>query len=1006
MKSTVYELKKDFLGKSFIFAGLRYRVLFFFAFIFLSASICAQDPAYHRFTVEEGLPSNQIFYLHASTKGKIWVGTDQGLASFNGRRFKTYPSPSTSSKAISPVLEDKNGIIWCANFNGQIFYLEGDSLKELHHGLNTTGLIMKLAIDKKTNRLFANTQKGLLVYDIDKKKVLELKSPDGVNIVNLAIDDEGNGVVITSNNIFRFKKNTFTLLHLPREKFLSKGLVIQKLHPFFWNHNAVIYNTVDQVLYQINSDTVKKISDGFFGYKNEGANNFAYEKNSILYANFSQGAYTYSAKTGGKEVFKGYNISNSVFDEEGGLWLSTLNKGLLYVPETHTVVSDFGYYEPNPEVYCLYPYNNKIYIGQTKGRVSYYDDESKKISTLLDLKEPDQVNVITSDSVKKQLYIGSFRLFRYSFSNKLLDAQDGISIKDLSFHKGTLFVSTPGGALACFDKEPAIELPTKMEKIYYPKNNLFSQFTSIDTKRSISHKYLASRNELWSCGSANLYYTKQKKINIVNDSQGKAILGSWLAEYNGDIICATAYAGVHFIHDNKIVFTLSKSNGLLSNSIKKVRVYGDELLIICNRGVSIYHLITKKLNHYTQGEGVFSKEIYDACIFNEFLFIGTVNGLYKTDISNDYFNKVAPRISIRSIFINGKRATQNMAQLSNSENNLSFFMDAIAFKANGQLKIEYKLLRGGAGYWQTISNEQDELRFNSLSPGNYELLIRAFNEDGVQSEILKASTFTILAPVWTRWWFIAICMILLGFLFYVFYKYRLGIQKNENRLQLEKTNMEKELQNSQLSSLKVQMNPHFLFNALNSIQEFILTNEKKLANQYLGKFSDLMRMTLDMSQEEKVLLADEIKVLKLYLELEELRFGEDFIRRIIVEKDINTDDIYIPAMLIQPYVENALKHGLLHRKGPKLLEVTFKLKPNENVLICIVDDNGIGRIKSEELKNFRLKNHKSFATGATKKRLELLNMDRKNSISVVYSDKPGVGGESGGTLVQLEIPFG
>lgn len=239
---------------------------------------------------------------------------------------------------------------------------------------------------------------------------------------------------------------------------------------------------------------------------------------------------------------------------------------------------------------------------------------------------------------------------------------------------------------------------------------------------------------------------------------------------------------------------------------------------------------------------------------------------------------------------------------------------------------------------------------------------------------------------------------------YVISKKRLQKQNELLQQQLSKSKLEEDLRRSQLASLKSQMNPHFIFNALNSIQEFIILNDKQQANMFMGKFSDLMRKTLDMSTKEEVSLEDEISVLKLYLELETLRFEENFEYTISVAKEINSTAIYLPCMLIQPYVENAIKHGLMHKTGKKELQIMFDITDEQRVT-CIINDNGIGRQRSSEINAMKVKKHTSFATGATQKRLELLNAKRHNSIVVTYTDIVSNDGQIQGTEVTIHIPF-
>jgi LytS/YehU family sensor histidine kinase len=231
----------------------------------------------------------------------------------------------------------------------------------------------------------------------------------------------------------------------------------------------------------------------------------------------------------------------------------------------------------------------------------------------------------------------------------------------------------------------------------------------------------------------------------------------------------------------------------------------------------------------------------------------------------------------------------------------------------------------------------------------------------------------------------------------------LHLQQEKFAFKLQNATVQEELRKSQLASLKSQMNPHFMFNALNSIQEFIILNDKQKANMYMGKFADLMRMTLDMSNKETVSLQDELKCLNLYLELEALRFEDSFNYEISVDQNISADEIYLPSMLIQPYIENAVKHGLLHKSKDRKLKITFSLI-NVDTLNCIIEDNGIGRKRSNEINNLRHKKHTSFATGATQNRLELLNYNKTEAISVHFTDLNDNTNTGIGTIVSINIP--
>jgi len=224
------------------------------------------------------------------------------------------------------------------------------------------------------------------------------------------------------------------------------------------------------------------------------------------------------------------------------------------------------------------------------------------------------------------------------------------------------------------------------------------------------------------------------------------------------------------------------------------------------------------------------------------------------------------------------------------------------------------------------------------------------------------------------------------------------LKETQKRLALEK-----QYRDTELKALKAQMNPHFIFNALNSIQEYILLNQKDLASDYLGKFADLIRTYLNHSDAGYISIGEEVESLNLYLELEKLRFEDKLNYTITVDQSINTESHSIPTMFIQPYVENALKHGLLHKKEDRRLDINFN-HDTTNVITCIITDNGIGRAKSQAINNKKQHLHKSFALKASKSRLELLNEKTDHKIGVEIEDL-FTNNEASGTKVILKIPL-
>jgi hypothetical protein len=246
---------------------------------------------------------------------------------------------------------------------------------------------------------------------------------------------------------------------------------------------------------------------------------------------------------------------------------------------------------------------------------------------------------------------------------------------------------------------------------------------------------------------------------------------------------------------------------------------------------------------------------------------------------------------------------------------------------------------------------------------------------------------------------------------YFLYWHRLRQLQLQNQLAGEKTakllaetGYRHKLNELIFSTLRSQMNPHFIFNALNTIQNFVYFNDKKSASGYLGKFSQLIRKILDSSNKETITLEEEIEILKLYTEIEKARFGDTFNIIINIDPTLDQEDILIPSMLIQPYVENSIKHGVFHLQGVKTLMLTIKEAEEKDVIEVIIDDNGIGRERSREINKNRIAHH-SFATAANEKRIDLINqkVDKKTRLKII--DKVNIDGSSAGTTVIIHIPM-
>jgi len=353
--------------------------------------------------------------------------------------------------------------------------------------------------------------------------------------------------------------------------------------------------------------------------------------------------------------------------------------------------------------------------------------------------------------------------------------------------------------------------------------------------------------------------------------------------------------------------------------------------------------------------------------------------------------------------------------LSYSQNFLSFDFTAINYTQSERMQFRYVLEGSDEGWTEPTQNRN--VNFTNLAPGDYTFKVIAANSAGAWNEQPAVFRFSILPPWWATWWFRVLALGALFFSGYAYFQSRIkkireqaevrereaGYKQREAELQREVAEFSKQVAEVELAALRAQMNPHFVFNCLNSINTFILLNDPKNASGYLQKFSKLIRRVLDASRSEYISLGDELDTLRYYIELEQMRYGGRFQYVIAVPETLDPYAYELPPMLVQPYVENAIWHGLMNLEGNEGL-LSLDVSEHNHALVIKVEDNGIGRKKATELKSRSAVAHKSHGMQVTDERIRIINELYRIKATVTVEDLFDEQGEGKGTRVILTIP--
>lgn len=468
--------------------------------------------------------------------------------------------------------------------------------------------------------------------------------------------------------------------------------------------------------------------------------------------------------------------------------------------------------------------------------------------------------------------------------------------------------------------------------------------------------------------------------SIVGDGRGKvflALLDHGLMEVDAPAMLVKRYTQKQGLPSDNVSFGVVDDAGNYWGT--------SQLGLYClNKGKiskSEYHILGRRFFYRLSenGDGRFFQNLHPAILLsfnpNDLLKDGEDGAFYLAEI----------RLFGKKIF------TRDLLSLSHDQNSLSFRFGCKLTKEWRIPECEYSLNKGR---WQSLKLK-DELNLFNLAPGDYTIQIRRSDRDTQPFEV----QFSI-SPPWymlkTLWFLLA--SLLLAFIYFL-YTHRVKTIREQEKI---KSEMAQKLSQMEMAALRAQMNPHFIFNCLNSINRFILTNEADLASDYLTRFSRLIRMVLDNSREEVIPLENELSALKLYMSMEAMRFQDKFEWKIDIQEGIDTSRWLIAPMTLQPYVENAIWHGLLpleKEKGIKKLEIVVRPNGNKGIIISI-DDNGIGRKAAE---NAREDTRKSHGMALTEERLALITRLTGIKTSIEIIDKCDSNGNAAGTTINLVL---
>ena len=948
-----------------------------------------QQYSFIPFSVEEGLSQTQVFDICSDDQGDIWFGTAGGASCFDGKHFTNYSTENGLNDNLVSKIISKNGFIWIATQHG-ITRIKKKQVQTYHlHELTENNNITAIAIDSQFLWLGIK-DKGVLQIDLINN-VPDLQNPilhvptDHLNIRNIFIDSKGKLWMASKGYLGYYFNKKWTTLHIP-----NCTNNISDIGEDSKNH--IWITTYNDGVYEYNLQSFKNYNK-LFGIANNLVRSLFIDKNDNIWLSSKTGLTV--LENGIPTIFnsenglENENIKVVSQDNEGNIWLGTDGSGAFRFSGNEFV--NFGDKNGLASVMSIIQDNDKTYWFSTYGEgiTKYKDNVFTNYHSLNSNLTNNTIWTSMQDS-KGQLWFGSsgglikqhqdeFKVYHNTYwlpSNKITSL-----FEDAENH---LWIGTAKGVTEIFNNDTTI----------------YTNYSGLETKniRSITEY----QNTIWLGTSNGVFTSNEQGFSQWENNEllgGKTVY--CLKKWKDGIFIGTGNGLYYF--DGKSLENIKLHSSFSANYINFITLESNQYLWVgTNFGIfeidlSIYNFQgIKGINHHTTSDGLKSPETNLNAGFQDsegFIWMGTGKALLRytrKDFQAKEINLV-PKIRIEDVqlFLKGTdwsaitddidscSLLPNNLEVGHRKNYFTFFYKAISISRPEELRYRFRLNGFDTDWSPTIT--QQSFTYANLPYGDYTFEVIASIDGKNWSDSAKFS-FIINKPYYLSWWFFLIASTAIFSIFYGVWRWRANISKQKRIT--EKLVYKSKLLALEQQSLNASMNRHFIFNALNSIQYYINTQDKLSANKYLTSFAKLIRKNLDSSSSGKSLvpLTDELERLELYITLEHMRFQNKFEYKIKIGQEVDIDTILIPPMFLQPFVENSIWHGILPMEKPGKIDIEIK-RNQYNEITFIIEDNGIGVDYSLSQKNKH--SHVPKGMDLTAGRLEILKEITNKNIKIV-----------------------
>jgi len=927
----------------------------------------AQVHTYKHFTVDNGLISNVVYAAYCDSIGNMWFGTDKGVQRFDGKMFTHYlTAEDYAFNEVFEIFEDDAGHIWFSCMFGAHFQVSGDSVIPFAQN----DLIKELIEPAKELRLAHISRDRTLTGDAQNKGLITV-SDSGLLSINCSDTNrlmEFNG---------RFHLVLDCVLGSGPEKFPVhiKALGVDSVwisESDLWSSRRYWLQTKDAIYCSFGGDLLT-ITDGRCTWTahDHSIIDICADRAGRIWLTYATGGVSCldsAVNTAYFSFLDQLSVTKVVQDRTGGYWFTTLNHGLFYVPDLHAINYVNEGLTTN-HVVALDRVDQELYVAYQNGDIYALNDDYRK-----------ELNVYGDNKVRQFLY-------------------------DLAvFPNGTMLACQHGPAYCIPNDAPISVSAIDYKTIKKDAGHTYgaSGYTGYLIDQDLKSDTLFDFSDWRDDGGT---YRIQSVRDFAVGPEGTCLIASLnggfvalekgatraevipelidlnicaVENVDGVIFWATTHSGVAYgSADSDTLQWFTNDDGLPSDRTTCLYNDGDSLMWVgTSGGLTRIDLNTLKVTLVkSSASGLLYDHVTDISADASSLYVATYSGLSVLErafLRGDD----TPSIEHLAVFV-GREPLETFSdhELDNGQNDLRFVFQDIAFQLN-EVRYEY-MLEGLNSEW--VDNTSGEALFPALGAGSYQFKVRSLDKLDNVSEMVS-SRFTIARHWTSSWWFIALMI-------FAFLALASGFVVIVNRLVRQKVKQQNLQAHYREQTIRSRMDPHFIFNSLNSLQYFLVSEQTKDASKYLNTFSKLLRNNIEYAKDDLISLEQEFELLEAYCKLEAMRFEEELEYEITVADGLKLEEYFIPAMIIQPVVENAIWHGLLPRQTNRQLVVHVSIDMDS--LKVQVADNGIGMAKALAKRKESDRQRKHHSSGFIRKRLALYSEIMGRPYTISYKDKRG-----------------